>query len=187
MVGDDGRDETDRTRVRDSPHAPQETPSPPSPETATYCYAIHRRLELLESAGFWVDSGLSLPARADYDARTVFERDIFRARARVQPPYYAHKFFLMVRRKNVIRFLIITMNQLRATADVGGGIGWSSEMDCLKALDLYFPELHWSSFLDFVRKYRYRNKNDASFFPECFRTENPSAPGNELKPAWSPL
>ena len=27
-------------------------------------------LELLESAGFWVDSGLSLPARADYDART---------------------------------------------------------------------------------------------------------------------
>ena len=27
-------------------------------------------LELLESAGFWVDSGLSLPALADYDART---------------------------------------------------------------------------------------------------------------------
>ena len=44
------------------------------------------------------------------------------------------------------------MNQLRATADVGGGIGRSSEMDRSKALDLYFPELHWSSFLDFVRK-----------------------------------
>ena len=27
------------------------------------------RLELLESAGFWVDSGLSLPARAGYDVR----------------------------------------------------------------------------------------------------------------------
>ena len=27
-------------------------------------------LELLESAGFWVDSGLSLPARAGYGART---------------------------------------------------------------------------------------------------------------------
>ena len=26
-------------------------------------------LELLESAGFWVDSGLSLPARAGYDVR----------------------------------------------------------------------------------------------------------------------
>ena len=31
--------------------------------------AIQRRLELLESAGFWVDSGLSLPARAGYDVR----------------------------------------------------------------------------------------------------------------------
>ena len=31
---------------------------------------MNRGLELLESAGFWVDSGLSLPARADYDART---------------------------------------------------------------------------------------------------------------------
>ena len=29
-----------------------------------------RSLELLESAGFGVDSGLSLPARADYDVRT---------------------------------------------------------------------------------------------------------------------
>ena len=28
------------------------------------------RLELLESAGFWVDSGLSIPARAGYDDRT---------------------------------------------------------------------------------------------------------------------
>ena len=63
VVEDDERDEADRTRVRDSPHTPQETPSLPSPETATYCYAIHRRLELLESAGFWVDSGLSLSAR----------------------------------------------------------------------------------------------------------------------------
>ena len=70
VVGDTERDETDRTRVRDSPHTPQETPSLPSPETVTYCYAIHRRLGLLESAGFWVDSGLSLPARADDDVRT---------------------------------------------------------------------------------------------------------------------
>ena len=31
---------------------------------------VRRCLELLESAGFWVDSGLSLPARAGYDART---------------------------------------------------------------------------------------------------------------------
>ena len=31
---------------------------------------VQAGLELLESAGFWVDSGLSLPARADYDART---------------------------------------------------------------------------------------------------------------------
>ena len=64
------QDETDRTRVRDSPHTPQETPSLASPETVAYCCAIHRRLELLDSAGFWVDSGLSLPARADYDVRT---------------------------------------------------------------------------------------------------------------------
>ena len=71
VVGDDERGETDRTRVRVSPHTPQETPSLPSPETVTYCYAIHRRLGLLESAGFWVDSGSGLPARADYDDRTV--------------------------------------------------------------------------------------------------------------------
>ena len=64
------RDETDRTRMRDSPHTPQETPSLASPETVAYCCAIHRRLESLDSAGFWVDSGLSLPARADYDVRT---------------------------------------------------------------------------------------------------------------------
>ena len=45
MVGDTERDEADRTRVRDSPHTPQETPSLPSPETATYCNAIiHRRI-----------------------------------------------------------------------------------------------------------------------------------------------
>ena len=50
VVGDDERDETVRTRVRDSQHTSQETPSLPSPETATYCYAIHRRLELLDSA-----------------------------------------------------------------------------------------------------------------------------------------
>ena len=42
VVGDDERGDTDRTRVRDSPHMSQETPSPPSPETVTYCYAIHR-------------------------------------------------------------------------------------------------------------------------------------------------
>ena len=54
--------------------------------------------------------------------------------------------------------------ELKATAEVGGGIGRSSEMDRSKARDLYFPELHWSSFLDFVRKYRYRNKNDAPIF-----------------------
>ena len=53
---------------------------------------------------------------------------------------------------------IITMHKLRATADVGGGIGRSSGMDRSKALDLFSPELHWSSFLDFVRKYRHRNK-----------------------------
>ena len=70
VVGDDERaGETDRTRVRDSSHTPQETPSLPSPETVMYCCAIQRRLELLESAGFWVDSGLSLPARAGYDVR----------------------------------------------------------------------------------------------------------------------
>ena len=70
VVGDDERaGETDRTRVRDSSHTPQETPSLASPETVAYCYAIHRRLESLDSAGFWVDSGLSLPARAGYDVR----------------------------------------------------------------------------------------------------------------------
>ena len=31
VVGDDERGETDRSRVRDSPHTPQETPSLPSP------------------------------------------------------------------------------------------------------------------------------------------------------------
>ena len=56
-------------RCSDSAVTHQETPSLPSPETVKYCYAIHRRLELLESAGFWVDSGLSLPARAGYDTR----------------------------------------------------------------------------------------------------------------------
>ena len=45
MVGDTERDETDRTRVRDSPHTPQETPSLPSPETVTYCCAIHRPID----------------------------------------------------------------------------------------------------------------------------------------------
>ena len=43
MVGDDERaGETDRTRVRDSSHTPQETPSLPSPETVMYCCAIQR-------------------------------------------------------------------------------------------------------------------------------------------------
>ena len=38
VVGDDERaGETDRTRVRDSSHTPQETPSLPSPETVMYC------------------------------------------------------------------------------------------------------------------------------------------------------
>ena len=35
VVGDTERDETERTRVRDSPHTPQETPTLPSPETVT--------------------------------------------------------------------------------------------------------------------------------------------------------
>ena len=60
--------------------------------------------------------------------------------------------------------LIITMNQLRATADVCGGIGRSSEMDRSKVLDLYFPKLHWSSFLGFVGKSRYRNKMTRHLF-----------------------
>ena len=43
VVGDDERaGETDRTRVRDSSHTPQETPSLPSPETVMYCCAIQR-------------------------------------------------------------------------------------------------------------------------------------------------
>ena len=38
VVGDDERaGEADRTRVRDSSHTPQETPSLPSPETVMYC------------------------------------------------------------------------------------------------------------------------------------------------------
>ena len=46
VVGDDERaGETDRTRVRDSSHTPQETPSLPSPETVMYCCAIQRLLE----------------------------------------------------------------------------------------------------------------------------------------------
>ena len=36
-------------------------------------------------------------------------------------------------------------------------------MNRSKALDLYFPELHWSSFLYFVRKYRHKNKMTGHF------------------------
>ena len=39
----------------------------PSPETVQYCYAIQGRLELLDSAGFGVGMGLSLPTLVDYD------------------------------------------------------------------------------------------------------------------------
>jgi len=85
------------------------------------------------------------------------------------------------------------MNQIRATAGVGGGIGRSSEIDCSKALDVFSPsELYWSSFLDFARKKNVTETkrlaiSDILIVFARERTENQSALGNELEPAWSPL
>ena len=59
--------------------------------------------------------------------------------------------------------LIITTGQLRATADVDGDNGRSSQLDHSKALDVYFSELYWSSFQGPVRKYRYKNKTARHF------------------------
>ena len=53
------------TRVREA----QQLTSVHPPPSADKAAAARRGLELLESAGFWVDSGLSLPARAGYDVR----------------------------------------------------------------------------------------------------------------------
>ena len=84
------------------------------------------------------------------------------------------------------------MNQLRATAEVGGGFGRSSEIGRSKALDLYFSELYWPIFLDFARKKNVTETkrlaiSDILIVFARERTENQSALGNELKPAWSPL
>ena len=54
--------------------------------------------------------------------------------------------------------LIIAIGQLRATADVYSDIGRSSQLDHSKALDVYFSELHWSTFLDPVEKDCCKNK-----------------------------
>ena len=73
-----------------------------------------------------------------------------------------------MRRKNVIRFIVNhhDANQLRATADVGGGIGRSSEMDRSKALDLYFSELHRRASVEFPglrQKMPLQKQNDSPF------------------------
>ena len=69
------------------------------------------------------------------------------------------------------------MNQLRATVDVGGGIGRSSEIDRSKAPDLYFLELYWSSFLDFAKKNVTETKRLAiSDFLIVFARENIQRP-----------
>ena len=54
--------------------------------------------------------------------------------------------------------LFISTTRLEATADADGDIGWSSQLDHSKELDLYFSELYWSSFLGSVQKKRYRNR-----------------------------
>ena len=54
------------------------------------------------------------------------------------------------------------MNQLRATTDVGGGIGRSSEIDRSKALDLYFFRTVLVEFPRLRQKKCYR-KNDSPF------------------------
>ena len=58
--------------------------------------------------------------------------------------------------------LIITIGQLRATADVYSDIGRSSQLDHSKALDVYFSELHWPTFLDPVRKRLLQKQNGSS-------------------------
>ena len=49
---------------------PPLSPAPRLSRIATQYTDVFSSCWLLESAGFWVDSGLSLPARADYDPRT---------------------------------------------------------------------------------------------------------------------
>ena len=64
----------------------------------------------------------------------------------------------------VIVLLFISIGRLEAaTADADGDIGRSLQLDHSKALDVYFPELYWSSFLGYVQKKRYRNKTDLYF------------------------
>ena len=50
------------------------------------------------------------------------------------------------------RFFIISIGRLEATADAGGDIRRSSQLDHSKEPDLYFSELYWSSFLGSVQK-----------------------------------
>ena len=45
-------------------------PLSPAPRLSRIAAQYTDVSSLLDSAGFWVDSGLSLPARADYDVRT---------------------------------------------------------------------------------------------------------------------
>ena len=60
--------------------------------------------------------------------------------------------FLRVTRQKRHILLIISIGRLEATADADGDIGRSSQLDHSKELDLYFPELYWSSFLGSVQK-----------------------------------
>ena len=61
-----GKDWTQQARHAASRADPQichrYTPPLPSPETVQYCVAIQGRLELLDSAGFWVGMGLIKPS-----------------------------------------------------------------------------------------------------------------------------
>ena len=58
--------------------------------------------------------------------------------------------------------LIISIGRLEATADADGDVGRSSQLDHSKELDLYFPELYWSSFLGSVQKNPLQKQNGLS-------------------------
>ena len=69
----------------------------------------------------------------------------------------------LTKRHTMELLLIITICQLRATADVDGDIGRSSQLDHSKVLGAYFSELYRPSFLDPVKKCHYINKTARHF------------------------
>ena len=78
--------------------------------------------------------------------------------------------------------LVISTGRLEATASADGDIGWSSQLDHSKELDLYFSELYWSSFLGYIQKKLYRSRmayRGKNVFV-CFRTEIEPAHANRL-------